>query len=128
MAALNQYHHPVVVSMISSSENQPTLLKENMNVAHCLVHSPLVSSPFQSLPDPIQLVSSPFNLCKSVKHRHAMVVVGYKKDSAKDGVGCFYVKNSWGNGTWAHRAPGVSTTGGNAKIPFAYVDEFAEHA
>lgn len=55
---------------------------------------------------------------------HAMCMVGYQQDESMPGGGYFMVRNSWGT-TWAARS---AVAPGYARIPFAYIREYANSA
>jgi len=113
---LKEFKHPVVVSMFSSSSEAGLRIKESMGTA--------------SLADDISnntCISNNTHISKdNVKQdqnrkSHAMLVYGFKEDN--DGNKQFYIKNSWGNGSWAEAGEKI-TKGGNCIMPAAYLDEF----
>ena len=55
---------------------------------------------------------------------HAMCMVGYQTDEAVPGGGYFIVRNSWGT-DWACNSP---VAAGHARIPFAYISQYANSA
>jgi C1A family cysteine protease len=55
---------------------------------------------------------------------HAMCMVGYEDDDDVPGGGYFYVRNSWGE-SWGGESP---LGAGHARIPYAYMEQYASSA
>jgi C1A family cysteine protease len=56
---------------------------------------------------------------------HAMCMVGYHDDPEVPGGGLFLVRNSWGATTWAANS---AIEPGHARIPYAYIEQYANAA